>query len=114
MSEHLSRALRPVVIEIPLKTGVQFALEKFVDSDGELLLKVNLASLFDFDVTLTIDDYGTLGKLLVVLSQAQEEELERIKAGSKRARGERTRTQSAVKQPTIAERSRKRRRRNPK
>lgn len=102
MSEHLGRALRPVVIEIPLKAGVKFntTLQKFADEDGELLLKVYLTSLFDFDVTLTIDDYGTLGKLIDVLTEAQVAELERIKGKSKAARGERTRSQSAVREPT--------------
>lgn len=88
MSEHLSRALRPVVMEIPLKTGVNFnvALEKYADKEGELLIKVKMSSLFDFDVTLTIEDYGTLGKLIDVLNEARDVELERIKMLSARAR----------------------------
>lgn len=105
MSDNLARALRPVVIELPLKAGVQFSVEQ-----GELI-RVHLASTFDFDVTLTVDNYGTLDKLIEVLTEAQEAELERIKASSAAARGERTRKQSAVR-PTISERNRKRRRRS--
>jgi hypothetical protein len=111
VSEHSSRALRPLGIFVPLKAGTKFTVIEDEDADeGAGLIRVEISRLFDFSVALTIEDYGVLGKLIDALGEAQKAELERIKRKSRAARNERSRSTKAV--PSTGERNRRRRKRN--
>lgn len=90
---HTGRALRPLRVSVPLKAGTSFE----VHAEGDVL-NVSLARTFDFEVELTVENYGTLVSLIDVLVEAKEAELQRINASSSAARNERSR--SYKREPT--------------
>lgn len=111
MSEHLGRALRPIRINIPLKTGTKFHVEVDPNADeGAGMINVRMQQYFDFDIVLSIQNYGTLGDMIDALAEAQRVELERIKTLSAKARNERSRSYRPVK--TEEKPVRRKRRRN--
>lgn len=81
---HAGRVLRPLEIHIPLKAGTKFSAKVDLDADGgEGMILVDIDRVWDFSVRLSIEDYGTLGKLIEELTKAQDAELGRIKNTSK-------------------------------
>lgn len=99
--EHSARAMRPLGIFIPLKAGTGFAVIEDEDADeGAGLIRIEIERVFDFRVALTVENYGTLTKLIEALQTAQTAELERIKKRSALARNARSRSYKEIRTQT--------------